>query len=90
MPDFFAQFRKPPTPTIPRVYMGGTAMSCGDHPSLPKRHRWGAWQKIEFHTGVEGWERCCKMCALVDDTRWTKPWNAVAASLRARDGGEGP
>lgn len=71
MPDFRAQFSSKPQPY---VYMGGTAMSCGQHPSLPKRHRWGPWRKIMVKaTGAIGWGRTCKTCALVSDMRWTKP-----------------
>jgi hypothetical protein len=71
-PDSSAQFRS--TSSFDgSVYMGGTAMSCGQHPSLPKRHRWSAWREIKFHSGAVAWERTCKTCALVSDYQWTKP-----------------
>lgn len=69
-PDFGAQFRSPPPG--PFVYMGGTAMSCGQHPTLPKRHRWGAWRRYEFKR-APGWDRMCVNCALCSDLRWTEP-----------------
>lgn len=63
MPDFRAQFRSD-RPEREYVYMGGTAMSCGDHPSLPKRHR---WSKVREYVGGNGrvWrDRMCLTCAL--------------------------
>ncbi len=73
-PDARAQFRSR-EPERPFVYMGGTAMSCGQHPSLPKRHRWGHWYEVDFRSkgGSLGWERLCQTCALVSDVEWTKP-----------------
>lgn len=70
VPDSGAQFRDPPGPAY--VYMGGTAMSCGQHPSLPKEHRWGPWRTVDFRHrgGGVGRERTCKVCALVSDIEW--------------------
>lgn len=76
MPDFKAQFRNPPSDPIP--YMGGTAYGCGDHPSLPKRRRWGAWRVFVMpNPNYIGRERTCLTCALVDDTQ---------TKLRRKDG----
>ena len=77
MPDFGAQFRNGP-PDWARVYMGGTAMSCGQHPSLPKRHRWGPWRVFVMRNpDYIGRDRTCQVCALVDDAQ---------TKLRRKDG----
>lgn len=60
-PDFHAQFRTVTEPST--TYMGGTAMSCGQHPSLPKRHRWTKW---EYPHGRQYRERRCTVCALTE------------------------
>lgn len=77
MPDFGAQFRSC-RPDYARVYMGGTAMQCGQHPSLPKRHRWGAWRVFVMpNPDYIGRDRTCQVCSLVDDTQ---------TKLRRKDG----
>ena len=69
MPDFYAQFRDN-IPTHDPVYMGGTAMSCGQHPSLHKQHRWGAWRVFVMpNPEYIGRDRMCLNCSLVDDTQ---------------------
>jgi hypothetical protein len=57
-PDFRAQFRDD-QPKQPHVYMGGMATSCGEHPTLPKRHR---WSKIREFGSFR--DRMCLNCAL--------------------------
>lgn len=52
MPDATAQFKSAPHDG---VYMGGTTIGCGQHPTTPKRHRWTAW---------DGEWRMCKNCGL--------------------------
>jgi hypothetical protein len=61
-PDASAQFRTD-QPGRERVYMGGTAMSCGMHPSLPKRHRWSKVREYRTSRGVYR-DRMCLTCAL--------------------------
>lgn len=61
-PDFSAQFRADPRSTV-LTYMGGACASCGDHPSLPKRHRWSKVR--EFRAGSKVYrDRMCLNCAL--------------------------
>jgi len=85
-PDFMAQFRRrPEEPKQPLAYMGGTAMSCGQHPSLPKRHRWQPWKQVTIGTTV-AWERMCGACALVDDISWTKP-KSIRSLINEGQGG---
>jgi hypothetical protein len=62
MPDFRAQFRDPKTPY---VYMGGRAVSCGGHPTMPQRHRWA---KPTEHKAAFGFyhERMCLNCGLTE------------------------
>jgi len=68
MPDFDAQFRSPPDPYA-KIYMGGTTVSCGEHPTLPKRHRWGPWRVFVMRNPAYiGRERMCKTCGLMSDT----------------------
>jgi hypothetical protein len=57
-PDASAQFRSSQAPQE-HVYMGGTAMSCGMHPSLPKQHRWSKVRPF-----LTGFDRMCLTCAL--------------------------
>lgn len=57
-PDASAQFRGAQR-SEDRVYMGGTSMSCGMHPSLPKQHRWSKVRPF-----VNGFDRMCLTCAL--------------------------
>jgi hypothetical protein len=66
MPNFKEQFETPKS-KLPWVYMGGTAMSCGKHSSLPKRHRWGPWRKYITRGGYAARERTCQVCSLVSD-----------------------
>jgi hypothetical protein len=64
-PDASAQFRSDKSAF---VYMGGTAVGCGDHPSLPERHWWGAWRVFRMpHPDYVGRERTCRRCGLVSD-----------------------
>lgn len=73
MPDFNGQFCSDEQPF---VYMGGTAMSCGQHPSLPRRHRWGPWKQVALAGGIKAWERMCLTCALMSDMEWRRPRSA--------------
>ncbi len=51
------------------LYMGGTTIGCGDHPTAAKRHRWGPWMPV--YSG-RGRERSCKTCGLMSDVKWIK------------------
>lgn len=82
MADFTAQFRKPKEPF---VYMGGAAMSCGQHPSLPKRHRWGPWRRFTTNHGAGFWERMCLACALMSDMQFTKPRHGKFAPIPSHE-----
>jgi hypothetical protein len=64
-PDFRAQFRsgRPETPKVASPYMGGTAMSCGQHPTLPKRHRWSKVRIFKTERG-QFRDRICHNCGL--------------------------
>lgn len=89
-PNFDAQFRDPPGP--PFVYMGGTTIGCGDHPTTPKRHRWGPWRIVDYrpHGGAVGRERTCQTCGLVSDMEWLgKLSRARLDHLPPRQGEEG-
>lgn len=66
-PDNILQFRSPPRRDENPFYMGGTAIGCGDHPSVPPRHWWGAWKLTH---GGGGRERMCRRCGLWSDTEW--------------------
>ena len=75
MPDANAQFRSDSEP-IP--YMGGTTIGCGDHPSLPAKHWWGAWRVyVMRNPDYIGRERMCKRCGLMSDVQ-TKSYNGGA------------
>jgi hypothetical protein len=60
-PDFGAQFRS--ETTMSREYVGGYSRSCGEHPSLPKQHRWGKVRSYKTSHGVYR-DRMCLVCAL--------------------------
>lgn len=64
-PDNILQFRGHPKRDEPFVYMGGTAMSCGQHPSLPTRHRWSKVREFKTARGVIR-DRMCMTCALTE------------------------
>lgn len=61
-PSNTGQFRD--APREPHVYMNGTAISCGEHLTAHKRHRWSAYQDCGRYM-----HRFCKYCGLSDD-KW--------------------
>lgn len=56
MPDFRAQFENPERVS---TYMGGTSVGCGDHPTMPKKHR---WSKVRVFRNFR--DRICHNCGL--------------------------
>jgi hypothetical protein len=57
--DFGAQFRS--RDERPHVYMNGATVGCGDHPSLPKRHK---WSKVRVFGRYR--DRICLNCSLTE------------------------
>jgi hypothetical protein len=75
-PDNILQFRNPPRKDEPYVYMGGTTIGCGDHPTTPKRHRWGRWR---VSGSGKSRYRMCNTCGLCSDSEYFEEgkWRAA-------------